>query len=106
MRCCATKTSPPIEIPLDQIQQADTNKDYWHCTDSVVVDFTSGELMDSDRFLSRLNFQPPQGQSYGYIKEDALDIAWTIAKIKQAKEKGVGFLFNNMQVRERIAEVA
>ncbi len=96
--CC---TLDFFKVPMSQIDKAD---DHWHCTDSVVIDFTSGEVMDSDRFLSKLHALPEAGKLYGCIKEDALEIIWTITKIKQAKargtEKGKGFLFNSFLMQE------
>lgn len=97
--CC---TLDFFKVPMQQIESSDA----WSCTDSVVVDFTSGELMDSDRLLAKLHASSENGKLYGCIREDALDIAWTIAKIKQAKEKGNGFLFNTCLMQKHIAEVA
>lgn len=97
--CC---TLDFFKVPMQQIE----SNDAWSCTNSVVVDFTSGEVMDSDRLLAKLQVSSESGKLYGRIKEDALDIAWTIAKIKQAKETGKGFLFNTSLMQERIAAVA
>lgn len=59
----------------------------WHCTDSVIIDFTSGEIMDSDRFLAKLEGISDKNKLYGHIKEDLLNMAWKIANIKQPKDR-------------------
>lgn len=91
--CC---TLDFFKVPMSQIDEAD-----WHCTDSIVIDFTTGEVMDSDRLLSKLHyFLPEQGKLYGRIKKTALHTIWTIAKIKQSPDKSKGFLFNSVFMRE------
>lgn len=97
--CC---TLDFFKVPMDQLDGSEA----WSCTDSVVIDFTSGELMDSDRFLSKLHFLPEQGKLYGRINKEALNIAWTITKIKQSKSKGRNSTFNHTVVKPYIAEVA
>lgn len=78
----------------------------WVNTDSIIVDFTTGQMMDSDRFLAKLHFLPKQGKFYGRISKEALNIAWTIIRIKQAKSKNKGLLFNNILRDAPVAEVA
>jgi hypothetical protein len=97
--CC---TLDFFKVPMSDINDSED----WNYTDSIVVDFTSGELMDSDRFLSKLHFLPEQGKLYGRINKEALNIAWTITRIKQAKSKGKSLLFNHMIMEPHIAEVA
>lgn len=78
----------------------------WNCTDSIVIDFTSGEIMDSDQLLAKLNLDSKPGKLYGHINEDALEIAWTIAKIKQQKNSGKGFSFNDFLKQKTLAAMA
>lgn len=82
------------------------NIESWTSTDSVIVDFSAGEVMDSDRFLAKLHGLPQAGTIYGNISAEALEIAWKIVRIKQAKNKSNHFLFNNFIMEKPLAEVA
>lgn len=81
-----------------KLGQTDKNT-IWGHTNSIVIDFTSGEVMDSDRFLSKVHFFADQGILYGRITKKALDIVWTIAKIKQTQQQHKELFFNELVVK-------
>lgn len=77
--CC---TLDYFIVPLGELDKTH----HWQKTHSIIIDFTSGKLMDSDRFLAQHCIEPITGKEFGEISQEALDIVWTIAKIKQCSQ--------------------
>ncbi|MEM1244230.1 MAG: hypothetical protein AAGG80_05355 [Pseudomonadota bacterium] len=74
--CC---TLDYIAAPLAELE---TYKE-WHNTQSIVIDFTAGELMDADHYAARLSQQRSQGTILGRINGRALAQVWAIYNLKK-----------------------
>jgi len=55
----------------------------WEETQSVIIDFTTGIVMDKEQYLAQLQQAPnavEQGKILGHLNKDILDIAWGIVR--------------------------
>lgn len=80
--CC---TLDFFKIQMDDMLNAKNCVENWTCTDSVIIDFTEGSVMDLDRFLSKINKLSEHGLLYGLITSANLQVAWSIYKLKRNK---------------------
>ena len=56
----------------------------WENTHSLIIDFTTGDMMDREYYLSILNNAPKAGILLGKMNEEALKIAWKIVQLRQS----------------------
>jgi hypothetical protein len=52
----------------------------WQNSDSMVIDFTTGEVMDGKRYCSQLFGGPLQGIVFGSLAADKLEKVWAMVK--------------------------
>ncbi|MBS0359290.1 MAG: hypothetical protein JSS53_08485, partial [Proteobacteria bacterium] len=59
---------------------------HWNHTQSVIVDFTSGLVMDNEQYLAQLNLGKKVGMTFGRINSDILRTTWQIIKIRRKQK--------------------
>jgi hypothetical protein len=74
--CC---TLDYVLSPMEKIGVSEG----WDHTHSIVIDFTSGEIMDCDRYHSQLFNKPETGVLFGRINNYTLNIVWKVVHIKE-----------------------
>jgi len=57
----------------DELQQGITN---WYGSDTLMIDFVTGLVMNDQRYLSLLEGTIPKGICYGQLPEDKLEKVW------------------------------
>ena len=68
----------------------------WHNYKSLVVDFTTGEIMDLTHYMYLLQFNDTPGTVYGNLNHQLLGDAWRLANKKHLKEKSWHNFYINM----------
>lgn len=68
------------------VKSNDSLQTEWGHTESIVIDFTAGALMNDKAYLSQLNVQKIPGEIYGSISSDSLSIAWKAARLRCCEE--------------------
>lgn len=69
----------------------------WQNSRSILIDFTSGEIMDGERYLSLVFNHPVNGKLYGTLPEKLLTKAWGLAyKENNAKTKTEDAVFQDV----------
>jgi hypothetical protein len=71
--CCtlAYLTSPQHQ--LEQLQS-------WQGAQNIIIDFTTGTVMDGDRYFSQVFSEPLKGIVYGMLDNSKLASAWELVK--------------------------
>lgn len=89
--CCT------LEYFLTSAEDIDSSTN-WSQTYSLVLDFTSGEMMDTEQYIKRLFSDKTEFQIIGRLPERTLKIVWHIANIKQAqKAKAQDYLLGSVK---------
>lgn len=68
-------------------KQSDSHE--WQQTNTVIIDFTAGEVMDQRAYLQRLALCQDDGYIYGDIKPDLLQTAWQIFNIRRIRQRNM-----------------
>jgi hypothetical protein len=99
--CC---TLEYMVVDLDEIE----NFTAWEQTHSVIVDFTSGRIMDAAEYMSLLQAdlyaEGDSGQVYGKMNAYSLSLAWAIVQIKQGEPSTKPLLTQTRPINPRVLE--
>lgn len=75
--CCSLAYLTLSKQQLKQIQS-------WHGSQNIIVDFTTGLVMDGPRYLSQVFAESPKGIVYGSLNPAKLAMVWAI--VNRSKE--------------------
>jgi hypothetical protein len=73
-------------------EQIEQGVDSWYGSETLMIDFTTGKIMDAEYYLAALLNQTPKGVCYGQVAENKLAQVWQSFRLAQLQSFPVNWI--------------